>query len=99
MGLQVKILRRKLTSAPLKQVLAYSVMQDAVYRSKFNTDPIGAACSNGNCAKCVFYRCEHPCHQNQVFIDPMTLEGSWKELKRFAWVPKELNAIGEVLNP
>ena len=76
---------------PVKQVWVYSVMQDATYRAKFETDPIGAACIEGKCEKCVFWKCEHWCHMDQVFVDPLNPDGSWKGLGKFAWLPKDSN--------
>lgn len=87
MGMRVRILKRKLLSAPMEQVWSYAVMQDAVYRLKASNDTLlGAGCAKGNCKKCVYEFCKHECHKDQVFVNPITAEGKWKELKEFAWV-------------
>ena len=87
MGIAVKILRKKLVNSPMEQVWSFAVMQDAAYRLKKDTPAfLGAGCSKEKCAKCVYQYCRHECHANQVFLDPITVEGKWKGLKHFAWI-------------
>lgn len=79
---------RKMRSMSMKQIWDLAQSRDSKAREKNGLVNRSYMCFTEKCKNCSWRYCEHECHANETFIEPMDAEGNWLGLKKFAWVKR-----------